>query len=405
MVMGSSDLSFILDKCIQELQAGRDLDEILARYPNYARELRPLLEMAAWTKNARAGIQVPVDAQSLSRKAFTRKNFDRKLQPAVRRFNLRLAFSLTAIILCLVIALFATTVASAQALPGDALYPVKLALEQVQVNLTSGTAQRLRLQQSFDQQRVTEVSRLITLGRTSNVTFFGLLVGSNDSWNVAGINLNVPDQQASKLPTLQNTVVQVTGETEGKAVIVAEIEPHLVTFDGQIQQLNSDQLQVSGVNVSLDQNTDIDGELSVNQQVQITAKEQDDGELVAVAVNGKQTTTPTPTNPAQPTTGETPSTEKAGSQEKAPQPTEQEAPMPTSGIQPLSASPTPGGENEGGDKGSSNGSWPATPTPTPGSSYHSEYDGENRSTLTPTPTPTPSSENGRLTPTTYPTEN
>ncbi len=396
--MGSTDLSSILDECIQELQAGIDLEEILARYPKYARELRPLLETVAWTKNARTSIQVPVDAQSLSRKVFTSARPARQSRSALHSFNLRLAFSFTAIILGLIIGLLGTTVASAQALPGDTLYPVKMAWEQVQISLTSGTAQRLALQETFNQQRIAEVSRLINLGRKSNVSFSGLLVGSNKSWNVDGIDLNVPDQQAGKLTDLENTVVQVTGETDGNSVTVDEIEPHLVTFDGQIQQLNSDHVQVSGVNVALDQNTDIDSQLSVNQQVQITAKEQNNGELVAVAIGGKQVASPspTPTIRAQPTTGETPTSQKSGPPEKTPQPTEQEAPTPTSGIQPMMAGPsaTPAGENEGPGNGpGSNGGW-MTPTPTQGSSYQSGHDGESRPTVTPTPVPEQSSDSG-----------
>ena len=38
--MGSPDLSFLLDECIKEYQAGSTLEEILARHPKYARELR-----------------------------------------------------------------------------------------------------------------------------------------------------------------------------------------------------------------------------------------------------------------------------------------------------------------------------------------------------------------------------
>ncbi len=401
--MGRSDLSSILDDCIQELQAGVKLEDILARHSKYARELRPLLETAAWTKNARYDVHVSAQAQSLSRKAFTSAKPAGHPRSAFRSFNLRLAFSFTAIILGLIFGLLGTTIASAQALPGDALYPVKLAWEEVQISLTSGAAQRLHLQDRFDQQRVTEVSKLLNLGRKSNVTFNGLLVDVNNSWNVAGINLNIPDQQASRLADLLNTVVQVTGETDGEAVIVDEITPHLVIFDGQIQQLDSNTMQVSGVNVALDQNTDINGALSLNQQVEITAKEQNDGELVAVAINNKHAAPSTAPKQIQPTSSDTPNSGKNSPPEKTPRPTEQEAPTPTGVIQPMMTGPTPGNESEGPNPGPGNNGLPS-PTPTPGSSYQSASDSESQPIQAPTPTPTsmPSSDNEPTTPTSTP---
>ncbi len=414
IMMGGTDLSTLLEQCIQELQSGSNLEEIMARNQTFAHELRPLLEMAAWTKIAGDAVQVPVGPQSFSRNAFTSSQAARLRQPAPHGFRLRPALSIAAIFICLIFGLIGTTIASAQSLPGDTLYPVKLAWEQAQMSLASGAAQRLLLQATFDQNRVAEVSKLLTLGRTTNVTFSGLLAGSNNSWNVAGININVPDQQTSKLPDLQNTVVKVSGQTEGKKVKVDDIEPRLVTIKGQVQELNSDHLQVAGVNVALDQSTEVVGEVSVNQQVQITAKESENGELVAVAINVNSTASPTPTKTAQPTVEETKGSQKSGPPEKTPKPAEQNiTPAPSEGIQPTmteqDSTPTPpegiqpmvigpttapaaaGSENEAGNRGQL-----PTPTPVPGNTNLSGDGGESRPALA--PTPTPSSETG------YPTQ-
>ncbi len=402
--MGRSDLSSLLEECIRELQAGSNPEEILARYPKYARQLRPLLETAAWTKKVGASVIIPDDAQANSRKAFTSRQSTRQTRAAFRRFNPRLAFSIAAIILILVLGFFGTRIASAQALPGDTLYPVKIAWEQVQISLTSGTAERLHLEQTFDMQRVAEVNKLINLGRTSSVTFTGVLAGSNNAWNVAGIDLNVDDQQAGTLPDLENTVVQVSGETEGKSVKVNDIEPHLVTLNGQIQRINPENMQVDGINVTLDKNTEVDGELSVNQQVQITARQQVDGELVAIMVNGKASVLSTPTSKSSPTDGQKPGNQKSGAPVTTPQPTEQEnSPTPTSGIQPMMTDPTtvstpvPGNEPEKGPGNSG-----TVPTPTPTNSDQSGHGGEYQPM--PTPTPAPSSESGQPAATRSPTE-
>ncbi len=396
--MGSTDLSTLLEQCIQEWQSGSNLEEILARHQKYAHELRPLLEIAALTKSAGVAIQVPIEPQSFSRRAFTSPQLARRRQPAPHGFSLRLALSITAVLLVLIFGLIGTTIVSAQSLPGDTLYPVKLAWEQVQISLASGAAQRLALQATFDQNRVTEVSKLLTIGRTTNVTFTGVLAGSNNSWNVAGIKINVPDQQSGKLPDLQNTVVKVTGETEGNKVKVNDIEPRLVTIKGRVQKLNSDYLQVGGVNVALDQNTDIVGEVSVNQQVQITAKESENGELVAVAIDVSSTTSPTPTKTAQPTTGETKGSQKSGPPVKTPKPTEPDStPTPSEGIQPVMIEPTTtpapaGSENEAGNRGQL-----PTPTPLPGNTNLSGDGGESRPALAPTPMPSSETDHPTLT--------
>lgn len=398
--MGKADLSSLLEECIKDFQAGSSLDEILARHPEEASQLRPLLEIAMGVSNARQEIKIPAQARALSRSAFISPRSVYPRRPVFHSFNLRLAFS-AIIIICLVIGLLGTTAVSAKSLPGDTLYPVKLAWEQVQINLASGIAKRLELQKSFDQQRVTEVSQLLELGRMSQVTFTGVLAGKENSWSVAGIDIDVEDSQSGKLSNLQDTVVQVTGETEGNSVKVNAIQPHLIKFAGQIQQLEQGSIQVDGVKVGLDQSTNINGELSQDQEVQITARQEDDGELIAVTVGGDQgKTTPATNEPASTSQNSTDGNNTLPSPGQTNLPPEQgTAPSPVSGGQPkITVSPT-NEENEGPGSSQGGGKKVSTPTPTPTPTQSGFSSPEN-----PNPSLATENENQSVTPATTQTQ-
>ena len=243
-----------------------------------------------------------------------------------------------------------------------------------------------------------EVNELITLGRISQVTFSGILAGNENKWNVAGIELNVTETQAGELPNLKDTFVQVTGEIEGKTVKVNAIQPHLVAFSGQIQQVNSGSIQVGGVKVTLDQNTNVNGELSLDQEVQITARQEDDGELIAVNIGGNQARTSTVTNEPAATSAESPSKNNNPKQplpEPTIHPTQQDAPSSTnSGNQPMATVSPASEENDEPGIGPGEIRITITPTPAPASNQSDNpvqdglrstptFDHENQ-TVTPT---------------------
>jgi hypothetical protein len=58
-----------------------------------------------------------------------------------------------------------TALAAGNALPGDALYPVKSGMEQTRLSLTAGAAQQARLHLEYAERRLDELAALITAGR------------------------------------------------------------------------------------------------------------------------------------------------------------------------------------------------------------------------------------------------
>jgi hypothetical protein len=199
---------------------------------------------------------------------------------------LHLRLAITAImIVALVFGLLSTGLVSASSLPGDTLYPVKLTLEQIQLSTTSSISQRLSLQEQFDEVRAQEVNQLTDTNRSATVTFSGIPAKMNGDWLVAGIKLDVTQQDSQMLENLQGYVVQVTGETQGNTVKVDRVQPKELTFSGTIEGIQPNYWVVAGVKVDVDEHLVTGTEPNIGQQVNVTAVRQDNGNLVASHVD------------------------------------------------------------------------------------------------------------------------
>ena len=124
----NNELELILDSCLSQIEEGEaSIDECLARYPEHAAQLHPLLKAA--TKLARARDVMP-DPQYRMRarsqlNAFMQQNPQRKrVSPVLWRFSIAFA---TVIMLFLA----SGTAFAQQALPGDTLYDWKLTSEHL----------------------------------------------------------------------------------------------------------------------------------------------------------------------------------------------------------------------------------------------------------------------------------
>ncbi len=124
----NNDLETILDTCLYQIEAGEsNTDECVARYPEYAEQLMPLLKAA--TKLAR-GREVMPDP---SYKARTRTQLNVYMQQHPQRRRVSPVFWRFSIVLVTVLTLFLVSgTAFAQgAMPGDAFYDWKLTSESV----------------------------------------------------------------------------------------------------------------------------------------------------------------------------------------------------------------------------------------------------------------------------------
>jgi|Deesub1362A_J573_1020465.scaffolds.fasta_scaffold03988_3 hypothetical protein len=175
-----------LAHCLAEMEAGTPLEECLARYPQHARALRPMLETAqalmqapevrpsyTFRKHARSRLVARLAQRAPARRAAFLVSLRRWFAPPARveaalpkarpRSSPLLRW---AIIAALVVALASGTVAaSAQALPGDPLYPLKLGAETLQVALAGPTENELRVILDLTQRRMGEITLLVQAQR------------------------------------------------------------------------------------------------------------------------------------------------------------------------------------------------------------------------------------------------
>lgn len=124
----NNDLETILDTCLYQIEEGESsIDECLARYPEHAAQLQPLLLAA--TKLARGREIMPDPSYRMRARSqlnvYMQQNPQRKrVSPIIWRFSIAFAT-------VMMLFLASGTAFAQQALPGDALYNWKLTSEHI----------------------------------------------------------------------------------------------------------------------------------------------------------------------------------------------------------------------------------------------------------------------------------
>ena len=185
-----------LEFCLQEMERGADLDSVLARFPELADELRPILKTAAHAREMASAEPSPeVVRRSRARvmqhaaeireaKAAPRK----RAIPALQRFVI--SFGLAAIFLLSGNGLLS---ASASALPGEQLYPVKRGWESVRLFFIFDTEARELLENEFENERLHEANELLSEGRHEVIDFAGVFMQVNGNSYVSGLQVILPE--------------------------------------------------------------------------------------------------------------------------------------------------------------------------------------------------------------------
>ncbi len=154
----------ILDDCIERiLVKGETIDGCLMAYPGQAKELEPLLRIALASAKAsqiepRSEFKAEARYRFLS--ALSAKGRGREKR---RSLGLRRWVVASIAVLVFLLAGGGTVAASSGAMPGDPLYSVKLATEQVRLFLATSDVARARLHAQFADTRVAEI--VIMAGR------------------------------------------------------------------------------------------------------------------------------------------------------------------------------------------------------------------------------------------------
>jgi hypothetical protein len=164
----------VLDECLERVLQGESVEQCLQRHPDQARELEPLLRVALATRRTCSTVEPRAEFKDRTRYE-VRSNLAAKGHNASPRrapaavWIPRWAVVTACLALVLVFAGTGTVAASSDSVPGERLYAVKMAAEQVQWKLTFSQRAKARLQARFAARRVLEMAQLAKSGRTERL--------------------------------------------------------------------------------------------------------------------------------------------------------------------------------------------------------------------------------------------
>ena len=255
--MDKESFERVLERCLQEIDGTEDIEAVVGRYPALAEELQPLLKIALATEGHYADVPPPPGGLAAGRErmlAQAAQEQERALAapaPATgrgRRIKMRLAFGtrFMGILLAVVIGLSVigggVALAAEDSLPGDSLYPVKLAVEDARMGLVSNPETQVALALQLADERTEEIEALIAQGepvpenvtarmeqhlqramrfaaRAPEETMPGLLEQiaartQTQTRILDRVRENAPEQDQTRLETTQRTCEQAHGEAQ-----------------------------------------------------------------------------------------------------------------------------------------------------------------------------------------------
>ena len=232
-----ADLPAFFEECVEALARGESLEACLRRYPDHADELRPLLTLVMQARAVATVQPRPLTAAAQNKSAFLELAAERRMAlqkrqppPTQSRFSIFDLFTLgrrwavTAAAILVMVLVFGTggIIASANTLPGDTLYPVKRATENVQRLLTINPAARQRLEQDLIERRRAEVQDVLEAGRTVALDFTGPVEFIQDGiWQIDGLTVRVTSFATILGQPQVGDWVHVQGQTTGDELIEA----------------------------------------------------------------------------------------------------------------------------------------------------------------------------------------
>jgi hypothetical protein len=212
-----------LEICLQEIENGVALENALARFPDLAHELRPILKASLKARNMAVATPSPEVIRRGRAKLLQRASQMReaKLAPRGKRVipvfqRLALSLGLTATFLLSGTGLVG---ASATALPGENLYPVKRTWEDVQLFFIFNKDTRDAVKSQFETERLQEVNELLIDGRHELIQFAGVFTQVNGISYVSGVKVLVPANL--QLPA-NGDAVAITGRTNAQGFVELE---------------------------------------------------------------------------------------------------------------------------------------------------------------------------------------
>jgi hypothetical protein len=277
-----------LEVCLQALETGASIDDCLALYPNFTQELIPVLEAAQEARSLSVE-HVPVDAMIRSRTRMLGRANEFKEKGRIGLIIMRLPRVAVATFIALLFLILSSSgllVASAESLPGDTLYPLKRAVEDVRIRMTPGEDQKKTIEAGINHLRLLEVNELIKLGKVQRSTFEGVVEEtSHDRWIVSGIPVFVNAHTKLIGDIKIGNLVEIDGETTSEGWIDAhEIILREYEFIGEVQSVDENQWMISGVAFIITKDTRLTSGINLGDIVIVLVRTDPDENFYALAI-------------------------------------------------------------------------------------------------------------------------
>lgn len=191
----------ILDSCIDEIKQGKSIRDCLIKYPQFASELEPLLELA----NEIEDLPKPqISHESLLStlievgKVSTLERKEKKEYFSKRFFGLQpLMIQAIAMILIIILLGWTTLKVSATSYPGNFLYPVKIITEKVRYMLNFSPEGKVEMNITFSEERLKELVKTAQKGKSLDRKVISMML---DQAQMALNNISfLPQEKASNL--------------------------------------------------------------------------------------------------------------------------------------------------------------------------------------------------------------
>lgn len=274
--------------CLSALNTGVDLETCLLLYPNLANELRPMLQTAL---RARLAAQADVPAAAMNRSRAKMLAHAGELRGKKKGISLPRAFPRFALASLVVLLVFFLSVnglatVSAQALPGDGLYPVKLAAENISLRLAPSGEARQQLADSYQQRRTEEVRSLLASGLVRNISLEGVIDEvSPEQIIVQGVPVRLDANTEVSGEMIPGRLVKLEGSTQpGGWVLADQLKLRFYEFYGDVSSIEPQSWTIGGTRFTTLSGTHIDPALKVGDQVLVLVYVGDDGTLYAQAI-------------------------------------------------------------------------------------------------------------------------
>ena len=234
----SRRIDTVLDDCLNLLREGASVKDCLARYPDHADDLLPLVSLASAVK----GVPTPrPDAEAVEihrtqmldavKQSAASKNGQvpaalgwiwRLAGGAHSRSVLRGALTLASILLIVGLAAGSLLASTIDSLPGHTLYPLKRFGEKIRLSVTLDPVAREQLRTEHRLERQREVREVLDTGQQAELDFRGELQEIGEGfWTVGGLTVALEDDTVVEGQPVVGSMVIVRAFAPGDGTLQA----------------------------------------------------------------------------------------------------------------------------------------------------------------------------------------